>query len=160
VFPFSDQSFCLNTNDSSYGYLRMQCRGKCRNYDSGRKSRGQKMSNERFHNLDKSPHIMIYLLTIIWLTPGTVHIYTQTIHRTTQHNRRCTTKQLTNWEECGQCPFFTSYTLAFALQLRKKHGKTSVRVWDGEIGLATRYRLSGSKFEPRWGKKSFPLSYR
>jgi len=30
---------------------------------------------------------MIYLLTAIWLTPGgssTVHIYTQTIHRTTQ----------------------------------------------------------------------------
>jgi len=31
---------------------------------------------------------MIYLLTAIWLTPGgssTVHIYTQTIHRTTQN---------------------------------------------------------------------------
>jgi len=30
---------------------------------------------------------MIYLLTAIWLTPGgsnTVHIHTQTIHRTTQ----------------------------------------------------------------------------
>ena len=26
------------------------------------------------------------------------------------------------------CPVFASYTLAFALQLRKKHGKTSVRV--------------------------------
>jgi len=44
---------------------------------------------------------MIYLLTAIWLTPGgssTVHIYTQTIHRTTQ----LTTK----WEECGPCPVF------------------------------------------------------
>jgi hypothetical protein len=30
-------------------------------------------------------------------------------------------------EECGPCPVFASYTLAFALQLRKKHGKTSVR---------------------------------
>jgi len=33
---------------------------------------------------------MIYLLTAIGLTPGgirTVHIYTQTIHRTTQSNR-------------------------------------------------------------------------
>jgi len=58
---------------------------------------------------------MIYLLTAIGLTPGgsiTVHIYTQTIHRTTH---------LTNWEECGPCPIFESYTLAFALQLRKKH---------------------------------------
>jgi hypothetical protein len=25
------------------------------------------------------------------------------------------------------CPVFASFTLAFALQLRKKHGKTSVR---------------------------------
>ena len=65
--------------------------------------------------------IDIYLLTGFGLTPGgssTVHIYTQTIHRTTQ----------LIWEECGPCPVFASYTLAFALQLRKKHGKTSVRV--------------------------------
>jgi len=64
---------------------------------------------------------MIYLLTAIGLTPGgssTVHIYTQTVHRTTR----------LIWEECGPCPFFSSYILAFALQLRKKHGKTSVRV--------------------------------
>jgi hypothetical protein len=31
-------------------------------------------------------------------------------------------------EKCGPCPVFESFTLAFALQLRKKHGKTSVRV--------------------------------
>jgi len=31
-------------------------------------------------------------------------------------------------EECGPCPVFASFTLAFALQLRKKNGKTSVRV--------------------------------
>jgi hypothetical protein len=31
-------------------------------------------------------------------------------------------------EECGPCPVYASFTLAFALQLRKKHGKTSVRV--------------------------------
>jgi hypothetical protein len=43
-----------------------------------------------------------------------------TTHRTTQLK--------INWEECGPCPVFASYTLAFALQLRKKHGKTSVRV--------------------------------
>jgi len=30
--------------------------------------------------------------------------------------------------ECGPCLVFVSFTLAFALQLRKKHGKTSVRV--------------------------------
>jgi hypothetical protein len=31
-------------------------------------------------------------------------------------------------EECGPCSVFASFTLAFALQLRKKHGKTSDRV--------------------------------
>ena len=72
---------------------------------------------------------MIYLLTAIGLTPGggsTVHIYTQTVHRTTQ---------FTNWEECGPCPVFASYSLAFALQLRKKHRKPSVRII-GECQLA------------------------
>ena len=39
------------------------------------------------------------------------------------------------WEECRPCPVFVSYTLAFALQLRKRHGKTSVRV-DEECQLA------------------------
>jgi hypothetical protein len=44
-----------------------------------------------------------------------------------------THKQYTEYRErkigkCGPCPVFASYTLAFALQLRKKHGKTSVRV--------------------------------
>jgi len=68
------------------------------------------------------PDDMIYLLTAIGLTPSgssTVHIYMQIIHRTIQ---------LANWLECGLCPVFTSYTLAFALQLKEKQGKTSVRV--------------------------------
>ena len=30
--------------------------------------------------------------------------------------------------KCRPCPVFARYTLAFALQLRKKHEKTSVRV--------------------------------
>jgi hypothetical protein len=54
-------------------------------------------------------HDMIYMLTAVGLTPvgrSTVYIYTQTINRTTQ---------LTNWEECGPCPVFASYTLAFSL---------------------------------------------
>jgi len=60
---------------------------------------------------------MTLYLTATWLPPGgssTVHIYIQTIHRTTQ---------FTNEEECWPCPVFASHTLAFALQLRKKHGK-------------------------------------
>jgi len=65
--------------------------------------------------------ILIYLLTANGLTlvgSSTVHIYVQTMHRTTQ----------LIWEECGPCPAFASCTLAFAVQLRKKQGKTSVRV--------------------------------
>jgi hypothetical protein len=31
-------------------------------------------------------------------------------------------------EKCGPCPVFASYTVAFALQLGKKDGKTSVSV--------------------------------
>jgi len=31
-------------------------------------------------------------------------------------------------KECWLCPVFASFTLVFALQLRRKHGKTSVRV--------------------------------
>jgi uncharacterized integral membrane protein len=46
---------------------------------------------------------MTYLLTAVGLTPGgisTVHIYTQTIHRTTQSTQTIyRTTQLTNWEE-------------------------------------------------------------
>ena len=38
-------------------------------------------------------------------------------------------------EECGPCPVFASFTLAFALQLRKKHGKTSVRVRKASVRL-------------------------
>jgi len=45
---------------------------------------------------------MIYLLTAVGLTlvgNSTVHIYTQTVHRTTQ---------FTNLEECGSCSILAS----------------------------------------------------
>jgi len=56
-----------------------------------------------------------------------VHIYTQTIHRITQIT--------TNVEECGPSPVFADFILAFALQLRKKHGKTSVKVRKTSVRL-------------------------
>jgi hypothetical protein len=77
---------------------------------------------------------MIYLSTAIGLTPGgsgTLHFYTQTIHRTQIKSIYRTTQITTNLEECGPCPIFVSFALEFALQLRKKHGKTSVRVVEG-----------------------------
>ena len=72
---------------------------------------------------------MIYLLTAFGLSPGsssTVHIYTQTVHRTTQNKQYI--EEHHNLGECGPCPVLARFTLAFALQLRKKRGKTSVRV--------------------------------
>jgi hypothetical protein len=69
---------------------------------------------------------MIYLLTAIGLSPGgSTHLHTNN----TQNNTNNRTTQITNnVEECWPCPVFASFTLAFALQLRKKHGKTTVRV--------------------------------
>jgi len=70
---------------------------------------------------------MIYLLTAIGLSPsGSTNLHTNNTENNTNKNR--TTQITTNVEECGPCPVFASFTLAFALQLRKKHGETSVRV--------------------------------
>jgi len=105
--------------------------------------------NPKFRNQLSVFLILIYLLSAIGLTPGgnsTVHIYTQTVHRTgqlatlvwrlsgirTQSGQTKINDELTawklppNWEKCWLCPFFASYVLAFALQLRKKHRKTTV----------------------------------
>ena len=73
--------------------------------------------------------MMMMMITAIVLSPGgssTVHIYTQTIHRTTQTKQYI--KQHNNLGQCRPCHVLTSYNLAFALQVRKKNGKTSVRV--------------------------------
>ena len=74
--------------------------------------------------LRKHVKSLIYVLPAIGLSPGgrsTLHIYTQTIHRTTQNKQYI--EQHNNLGECGSCPVLASYTLAFALQLSKKHGK-------------------------------------
>jgi hypothetical protein len=75
---------------------------------------------------------MIYLLTAIGLATGgsnTVHIYTQTIHRTTQSTQTThRTTQLTNWEECRPCPVVASYTRHLRYNSGKSMEKSSVRV--------------------------------
>jgi hypothetical protein len=66
----------------------------------------------------------------IWLTPGgssTVHIHTRTKHRIQKRNIHNNNKKKKK-RKCGPCPVFASYTLAFALQLRKTRGKSSIRV--------------------------------
>jgi hypothetical protein len=43
--------------------------------------------------------------------------------------------------ECVPCPVFASFTLAFALQLRKNYGRTSVRVIDIDISHISMYTI-------------------
>jgi hypothetical protein len=70
---------------------------------------------------------MIYSLTAIGLSPGaSTHLHTNNRQNNTNNNQ--TTQITNNVEECGPCPVFMSITLVFALQLREKHGKISVRV--------------------------------
>jgi len=62
---------------------------------------------------------------------NTGNVKKQTIHVTAQkyiEQHKKYIEQHNNWEECRPCPVFAGFTLAFALQLRKKHRKTSVRV--------------------------------
>jgi hypothetical protein len=80
------------------------------------------------------PYYMIHLLTAIGLSPGgSTHLHTNNTDNNTNNNR--TTQITTNVEEWGPCPVFASFTLAFALELRKKHGKTSVRVRKTSVRL-------------------------
>ena len=64
-----------------------------------------------------------------WVVPRwqqySTHLHTNNTQNDTKQTIHRTTQQL---EECGPCPVLASYTLAFASQPRKKHGKTSVRV--------------------------------
>ena len=76
---------------------------------------------------------MIYLLTAVGLSPGgsstvqySAYLHTNNTWNNTISNR--TAQITTNLEECGPCPVSTSFILAFALQLREKQWKISVRV--------------------------------
>jgi len=63
---------------------------------------------------------MIYMFTAIGLPPGgrsTVHIYTQTIHKTTQNKKYI--EQHTNF---GRVWAVSRFGESFALQLSKKNG--------------------------------------
>ena len=66
------------------------------------------------YTFDKTKKIPIRFLSLTTLVGNLSGIQTQS--------------GLTNWEECGPCPVFASYALAFALQLRKEQRKTSVRI--------------------------------
>jgi hypothetical protein len=77
---------------------------------------------------------MLYVLTAVGLSlGGSTHLHTNNTQNNTNNNR--TTQITTNVEECRPCPVFASFTLAFSLQLREKHGKTSVRVRKTSVNL-------------------------
>jgi hypothetical protein len=68
------------------------------------------------------------------LSPGgSTHLHTNNTQNNTNNNR--TTQITNNVEEYGPCPVFASFTVAFAVQLRKKHGKTTVRVRQTSVRL-------------------------
>jgi len=72
---------------------------------------------------------MIYFFNCNWVDARcqqySTHLHT--IRRTTQSTQTIhRTIQLTNWEECEPYPVFANLT--FALDMRKKQGKTAVRV--------------------------------
>jgi len=71
---------------------------------------------------------MIYMLTAIGWHPMAVVQCTFTRKQWIEQQNKQYVVQPKIWEECGPCPVFAGYTLAFALQLRKEHGKISVRV--------------------------------
>jgi len=93
------------------------------------------------------------------------HLHTNSTWNNTNNNR---TIQITtnytnnNLEECGPCPVFASFTLAFALQLRKKHGKTSVRVktWALEWGTWTGKETGVGEVKCRGNCENFSLGTR
>jgi hypothetical protein len=73
--------------------------------------------------------ILYYIyLTAVGLTHGggSTHLHANS----TQYTENGTDITIKRKKQncCEPCPVFGSYTLAFALQLKKKHGKTSVRV--------------------------------
>jgi len=64
---------------------------------------------------------------------GSTHLHTNNTQNNINNNRK--TQITTHVEECGPCPVFASSTLAFALQLRKKHRKTFVGIRKTSVRL-------------------------
>jgi hypothetical protein len=59
--------------------------------------------------------------------------------------RNTSYNEITNLEDCGSCPVFASYILAFALQLRKKHGLRFFHAFSSVIRQMPGYNSQ------RWG---------
>ena len=109
---------------------------------------------------DKISRTYDIYLTAIGQPPGgccSVHIYTQTIQGTSQNKQyieqhKKYIEQHNNQEQRGPCSVFAGFTLAFALQLRKKHGKTSVRVVIHKHGVSKILRTCINQGRIRWNE--------
>ena len=65
-------------------------------------------------------------VAVVQCTFTHTHTHTHNTQNDTKQAIHTTTQKF--FEECVPYPVFAGFTLAVALQLRKKHGKTSVRV--------------------------------
>jgi len=84
--------------------------------------------------------VAVWVLSPDWLCRKLeVHDFVRRLGEAAAHRGR----------ECGPCPDFVSYTLAFALQLRKTHEKTSLRVTEGRSAYQRRTRFVYSTWPSR-----------
>jgi hypothetical protein len=81
--------------------------------------------------------MMIYIFNRNWVDTRWQQFITHLHTNNTQNTEKG------EFGECGPCPVFASYALAFALQLRKTHGKTSVRVAQYKNNEQAQYKNNG-----------------
>jgi hypothetical protein len=75
--------------------------------------------------------ILLYIFNCSWVDTRSQQHSTQLHTNSTQNTQNgtyITIKRRKKFGKCGPCPVFASYALAFTSQLRKKHGKPSVRL--------------------------------
>jgi hypothetical protein len=80
---------------------------------------------------------MIYIFNRNWVDTRWQQYITHLHTNNTQNTEKG------EFGKCGPCLVFANYTLAFALQLRKKHGKTSVRVAQYKNNEQAQYKNNG-----------------
>jgi hypothetical protein len=73
-------------------------------------------------------YIYIYIFNRIWVETRWQQYITHLHSNSTRNTEKVKQSSERKIGKCGPCPVFANYTLAFTLKLRKKHGKTSVRV--------------------------------
>jgi hypothetical protein len=74
-------------------------------------------------------YVLLFIFNCNWVDTRWQQCSTHLHTNSTQNTENVTNVTMKGKNgKCGPCTVFASYTLAFVLQLRKNHGKTSVRV--------------------------------